>query len=96
MASEDLILVRHLCVSHDIEISFVETLQDYGLIEITVIEQEPYISREKLSDLEKMIRLHYELDVNMAGIDIISELLHKIDALQKEQKLLRNRLGLYE
>lgn len=96
MATENLILVRQFCTSHEIEVSFVESLQEYGLIEITVIGQEPYIPTERLNDLEKMIRLHYDLQVNMEGIDIISGLLRKIDSLQKESKQLKNRLDLYE
>lgn len=96
MATENLILVRQFCTSHEIEISFVESLQEYGLIEITVIGQETYIPVERLNDLEKMIRLHYDLQVNMEGIDIISGLLQKIDSLQKESQQLKNRLNFYE
>ncbi len=96
MVTENLILVRQFCISHEIEISFVESLQEYGLIEITVIGEEPYIPSEKLTDLEKLIRLHYELEVNMEGLDVIAGLLQKIEDLQKERMQLKSRLGVYE
>jgi len=96
MKTENLILVRQFCISHEIEVSFVESLHEYGLVEIMVIEKEPYIDSQQLTSLEKLIRLHYELQVNMEGLDVISALLKKIDHLQQERRELKNRLDLYE
>ena len=96
MEIENLILVRQFCVSHEIEVSFVESLHEYGLVEIMLVEKEPYIHKEKLTDLEKMIRLHYELDINMEGLDVIAELLNKIQTLQQERNTLKNKLNFYE
>ena len=47
-------------------------------------------------EIEKMIRMHQELDVNIEGIDVVFNLLQKIDSLQKELANVRNRLRLYE
>ena len=43
-----------------------------------------------------MMRLHYELDINMEGIDAISNLLLKIDNLQQELTAAKNKLRLFE
>jgi hypothetical protein len=43
-----------------------------------------------------MIRMHQELDVNIEGIDVVFNLLQKIDGLQNELTALKNRLRLYE
>ena len=43
-----------------------------------------------------MIRLHHELDINMAGIDSVLHLLNKIEGLQTELLAIRNRLRIYE
>lgn len=96
MATENLILVQQFCTSHEIEVSFVESLREYGLIEVTFIGREPYIHIDALKELEKMIRLHYELQVNLEGLDVIAGLLRKVDNLQHENQSLKNRLGLYE
>jgi hypothetical protein len=43
-----------------------------------------------------MMRLHFELDINIEGIDAISNLLQQIDNLQKELISTKNKLRLYE
>jgi hypothetical protein len=67
-----------------------------GLIEVTTIEQNRFIDTERLLDLEKFVRLYYELDINLEGIEAITHLLNKIRSLQDEINSLRNRLYLYE
>ena len=96
MELDDLVPANEFCLHHNINISFIQSLQEYGLAEITTIEQSMFIPAEKLTDIEKLVRLHYELDINMEGIDVITQLLHRIEELQDEMKSLKNRLGLYE
>ena len=43
-----------------------------------------------------MIRIHHELNINIEGIDVVFNLLHKVDDLQSEIDAVRNRLRLYE
>jgi hypothetical protein len=40
--------------------------------------------------------MHQELDVNIEGIDVVFNLLQKIDTLQKELVKVKNRLRFYE
>jgi hypothetical protein len=96
MEDEDLLPIEQLCNYYNIEVSFVRTLTDFGLIEITTVEQVPYLSKTQITDLEKLIRLHYELDINMEGIDAISHLLKKVNTLQAELNAIRKKLRLYE
>lgn len=96
METKNLILVTQICAHHDIEISFVDALQEFGLIEVVVIENNQYLSNEQLKDLEKMMRLHYELNINMEGIDAVSNLLKRIDHLQEELLAAKNKLRLLE
>jgi hypothetical protein len=96
METENLIPVQLFCERHSIELSFVTSLNEYGLIEITTIEETQYIFTEQISDLEKMIRLHYELDINLEGIDAIAHLLKRENNLREELTALKNRLRLYE
>jgi hypothetical protein len=96
MQTEYLITVDEFCAHHDIEISFISTLQQTGLIEITTIEETKYIDASQIQQLEKFIRLYYELDINLEGIETITHLLQRINSLQDEIIVLRNRLRLYE
>jgi len=96
MQTENLIAIDEFCAKHNIEISFVSSLQQTGLIEITTIEEAWFIDREQLRQLEKFIRFYYELDINLEGIETITHLLQQLIDLQNENIALRNRLGLYE
>lgn len=96
METNNLILIEQLCIHHNIEFSFINTLQEFGLIEVIIIEDNKYIANKKIKDIEKMMRLHFELDINMEGIDAISNLLLQIDNLQKELISTKNKLRLYE
>jgi len=96
MSTEYLIAVDEFCASHNIEISFVSSLQQTGLIEITTVEDTGYIDAEQLQQLEKYLRLYYELDINLEGIDTIKHLLLRINDLHDEITALKNRLRLYE
>lgn len=96
MENEHLIPAGQLCENYKVELSFITALTEYGLIEITTVEGTPCIDKTQLKDLERMIRLHYELDINMEGIDAISHLLRRVDTMQEELKTLKNRLRFYE
>jgi hypothetical protein len=96
METENLIAIDEFCSSHNIEISFVSSLQQSGLIEITTIKDSAFIEADQLQQLEKFVRLYYELDINVEGIETINHLLHRINSMQDEITTLRNRLGIYE
>ena len=96
MIQEHLIATRTLCTHYNIEISFVNTLNQMGLIQIEIIEQEQFIHQEQIGNLEKIIRLYNELHVNLEGIDVVLNLLNKEQELKNEVISLKNRLKLYE
>jgi hypothetical protein len=96
MGTEYLIAVEEFCASHNIEISFISSLHKSGLIEITTIQNSGFIEADQLRQLEKYIRLYYELDINLEGIETIDHLLLHINSMQDEIRSLRNRLRLYE
>ena len=96
MQTEYLIAVDKFCACHNIEISFISSLQQNGLIEITTIEESNFIDAEQLQQLERIVRFYYELDINLEGIETITHLLQRLNIVQEENKALRNRLRLYE
>ena len=96
MNMKNLIPIPELCAHYEVEISFFSNLSEMGLIEIKTIEASQYIDSDSVYEIEKIVRMHQELDVNIEGIDVVFNLLQKIDALQKELTALKNRLNLYE
>lgn len=96
MKTDDRILLQTISSHYQVELSFFNHLHDLGLIEIEIMEQSPYIHENQMYNLERMIRLHNELEVNPEGIDVIFNLLQKIDHLQKELIATHNRLRLFE
>lgn len=93
---EKLIPANDFCTNHNIEISFIRSLQETGMIEITTIEETAYIPSNQLPELERIIHLHFELDINLEGIETINNLLIRINNMKDEITALRNRLRLYE
>lgn len=87
---------NEFCISHQIEYSFIDSLQQYGLLEIVTLEQTTCIPVEELKKLEQLVRLHYDLNINLEGVDAITHLLNRMTQLQDEVKNLRNRLRRYE
>ena len=96
METRDLILIEHFCANHELEFSFIDSLHQFGLIEVIIHEDNKYIHQEQLNDVEKMMRMHYELDINMEGIDVISHLLKRVNNLQDELRITQNKLKLYD
>jgi len=95
MQDEQLIPANEFCSHHHVEMNFIYSLQEYGLIEIVREEENDYVSADRLNELEKMIRLHYDLHINMEGIDVILHLLKQLEDAQKEVNELRNQLKFY-
>lgn len=96
MQTDYLIALDEFCVNHGIEISFISSLHQTGLIKITTVKETGFIEADQLQQLEKFVRLYYDLDINLEGIETINHLLHRINSLQDEITELRNRLRLYE
>lgn len=96
MQVENLVALNDFCASHNIEISFINSLQQSGLVEIVTVRKVCFISVEQLNHLERIVRLYYEMDINLEGIETITHLLQQIQLLQSENIALRNRLRLYE
>ena len=96
MQTDEMIAADEFCTHHHIELSFIHSLQESGLIEISVLEEKVFVPVNQLAQLEKMVRLYYEMDINLEGIETISFLLERMQAMQQEIRKLNNKLSLYE
>lgn len=91
-----LISAKEFCVHHSVSYSFISGLQDAGLIEIHTFEHEQYIQEDDLGQLEKLIRLHTELEINPEGVEAIAHLLQQVEDLQQTVQMLTQKLNKYE
>lgn len=93
-ATNQLILLEQFCTYHEVDTGFIISLKDYGLVTIVEQEHKQYVEEDELAKLEKMIRLHYEMDINIEGIEAITHLLNKMEQLQQRiNKLERGRFS---
>lgn len=96
MQTDQLISVYEFCRYHQLDITFVQMLGQQGLVEIITVEQSLYIQPEQVARLEKLTRLHQDLAIQPDDLDIVSELVERIESLQEQVAQLRNRLAFYE
>lgn len=96
MQTKNYIAVSEFCICHNIETSFISSLQETGLIEIAFVEETAFLDADQLQQVEKFMHFYYDLDINIEGIETITHLLQRMNAMQDEITMLRNRLSLYE
>ena len=88
---QEMISLEDFCHYYKIEVSFVQSLEDSGLVDISRVERNTFISFDEMPRVEKFIRMHYDLNINVEGLETIDYLLKKMEALQDELIQLRNR-----
>ncbi len=96
METTHLISIQQFCTHYNVPVSFINALHEYELVEITITNNENYLRTNQLNDVEKMMRLHFDLDINLEGIDAIYNLLKQVEDLQSQITTLRNKLNFYE
>lgn len=93
MENSTVISIEQCCIYYKIETDFVLKLDKHGLLELSKSQEKYFISYEQLGDLQKYIHLHYDLDINMEGLEAITYLLDRVTNLQNEVKKLQNELN---
>jgi chaperone modulatory protein CbpM len=96
MQTEEMIPADEFCIHHNIELSFIYSLKESGLIEMNNVEEKIFVPVSQLNQLERLVRLYYEMDINLEGIETITYLLQRMNDMQQQIILLNNRLMMYE
>lgn len=96
MQQDDLVVLTEFCTHYNVEFSFLHALKQHGLIEIVIIDGTGFIQADQLGYLEKLVRLHYHMDINIEGIETITHLLQRINNMQHQISVLKCKLNLYE
>lgn len=96
MAKEKYIRISDFCRGHALEESFLQYLQEFELIQILEVEQESVIPHQDLDRLERLVRLHQDLEISPHGLLAVDHLLQRMSELQEEILELRRRLNRWE
>lgn len=84
------IKITDYCENQKIEISFLIELSKEGIVRIEKREEIDYLDQNDLAEIEMFARWHYDLGINLEGIDAMRHMLEKIKYLQKKINLLEN------
>ncbi len=77
---------------YNIEITFFNSLEESGLLKTTTENDVKYLMFEDLRNLERFIEWHYDLDVNIPGLEVINNLMKQLDDLRIENRNLVNKM----
>ena len=96
METKNLISIQQFCTQYEIPVTFINALHEYELIEIIVTKDKNYLKEAQIDKIEKMIRLNYDIEINLEGIHVIDHLLDRLENLQSQITTLNNKLKFYE
>ncbi len=87
ISSEELVKI------YNIEITFFDELVDSGLLDIHTENEIRYLRYEDLPSFERFTNWHYDLEINLPGLEVIHEMLRKMDDLKKRNRELINKIS---
>ena len=96
MQTDEMINVQDFCIHHHVELSFIDIVSESGLVEIIQADETQLVPQNQLPQLERLVRLYYEMNINIEGIETITHLLQHMQSMQLQIMQLSNRLALYE
>lgn len=94
--NERRILYSECLEIYKIERSFVEELNQSGLVRLVTEQDREFVECDELEYLEQFIRWNRDLDINVAGIEALHHLLQRMNSLQDELTRLKNELAFYK
>lgn len=87
ISREDLVKI------YNIEITFFDELVDYGLLRVETENNIRYLMYEDLPTLERFTNWYYDLEINLPGLEVIQDMLKKMEGLQQKNRELMNKLS---
>lgn len=75
---------------YKIDLHFFDELTAAGLLQVEAENDDYYISTDHLSRIERFANLHYDLEINIPGIEVIDRLLNQLKILKLENNMLKN------
>ena len=78
---------------YNIEITFFDSLEEAGLLKTETENEVKYLLYDELEIFERFANWHYDLDVNLPGVEVIHHLLQKMERLAEENRRLLQLVG---
>ena len=94
--SKNRLLYSEYLQIYEVEQSFVDSLDESGLIRIVFQDDEKFIEYDDLSVIEQYNRWYYDLNINVEGIEALHHILDRVKNLQSEIDSLNNELRFYK
>ena len=96
MKENSYVQIDILCRHYQIESTFFQRLDEIGLIETFETANTLCVDEAQVSRIDKILRLYHDLNINPEGIDVILNLLNRIEELERALIESKNRLALYK
>ncbi|NML72272.1 MerR family transcriptional regulator [Chryseobacterium sp. RP-3-3] len=78
---------------YNIEITFFDELVDGGLLTVETENEIRYLLYDDLSVFERFTNWHYDLEINLPGLEVINDMLRKMEDLKQKNRDLMNKLS---
>ncbi|SHG64154.1 MerR HTH family regulatory protein [Chryseobacterium oranimense] len=78
---------------YNVEITFFDELVDVGLLNVETENEIRYLLYDDLPVFERFTNWHYDLEINLPGLEVINDMLLRIKSLKKENRDLMNKLS---
>lgn len=78
---------------YNVEITFFDELVNSGLLNIQTENEICYLMYDELPTFEKLANWHYDLEINLPGLEVIHDMLKKMNDLRQRNRELMNKLS---
>lgn len=78
---------------YNIEVTFFDELVDSGLLNIETENEIHYLMYEDLPTFERFTNWHYDLEINLPGLEVINSMLQKMKNLNQINRELMQKLS---
>src|SRR5678815_1052151 len=86
------IAIEEFCTHHGVQVTLIREFADLGLVHLQERGQQDFVPEAEIEKLERMIRLHSELGINIEGLEIILNMRDQLVSLNSELETIRYRL----
>ncbi|SIQ96278.1 MerR HTH family regulatory protein [Chryseobacterium sp. RU37D] len=78
---------------YNVEIAFFDELVSSDLLHIQTENEIHYLMYEDLETFEKLANWYYDLEINLPGLEVIHDMLKKMEVLKQKNRELMNKLS---
>ncbi len=96
MSEIQYIAVRQLCDCYQIDMQLLENFAAAGLFTPTIENDQWFLEREELAELESLIRLVQDFQIDLDALDIIRHLRTQVLQLREQVRFLEYRNDQHE